>query len=79
MESHDVVRVASGSLVEVELWQAALTEAGVESRVVGDELTAGLGTALPAPIELWVKEEDAARAEEVIQVKLREKEAGDAG
>lgn len=62
MESSDVVRVASGSLVEVELWQAALTDAGVESRVVGDDLSAGLGTALPAPIELWVKQEDLARA-----------------
>lgn len=78
MESHDVVRVASGSLVEVELWQAALTEAGIESRVVGDDLSAGLGTALPAAIELWVKEEDVPRAEGVIRAGMRETKTGDA-
>lgn len=78
MESHDVVRVASGSLVEVELWQAALTEAGVESRVVGDELSAGLGSAIPASIELWVKQEDLVRAEEIIRASMSEKKTGDA-
>lgn len=67
MESHDVVRVATGSLVEVELWQAALSEAGIESRVVGDDLSAGLGTMLSAPIELWVKQEDVAKAEGAIR------------
>ncbi len=78
MESHDVVRVASGSLVEVELWQAALTEAGVESRVVGDDLSAGLGSAMPASIELWVKEEDVARAEAAILATPGGTKTGDA-
>lgn len=67
MQSSDVVRVASGSLIEVEIWQAVLTDAGVESRVVGDDLSAGLGTMLPAPIELWVKQEDVAKAEAAIR------------
>lgn len=67
MDASDVVRVASGSLVEVELWQGALTEAGVTSRVVGTELSAGFGSALPGSIELWVSREDLDKAEAAIR------------
>jgi hypothetical protein len=58
----ELVRVAAADLVTIELYQRALKEAGIESRVVGDELTAGLGTALTGSVELWVWEEDAERA-----------------
>lgn len=61
-ESQDVVRVASGEMVTIELYQQALTEAGVESKVVGDALGSSFGTAIPNSIELWVKEEDAGKA-----------------
>lgn len=67
--SHDednIVKVASGSIVEVELWQQTLTQAGITCKVVGNELSSGLGTALPDAVELWVHESRAAKAQELI-------------
>ena len=61
-ETHDVVRVASGEMVTIEMYQGALTDAGIVSRIVGDALGASFGTAIPNSIELWVREEDTARA-----------------
>jgi hypothetical protein len=58
----DVVKLASGSLVDVELWQATLTEAGISSRVVGTNLATGFGSALPTSIELWVHRGDVEKA-----------------
>lgn len=63
----DVVRVAAGPLVQVEIWQGLLREAGVVSQVVGADLTAGLGTAIPGSVELWVHRSDATRAEAVLK------------
>jgi hypothetical protein len=54
--------VYAGPLIEVETYQQVLSEAGIESKVVGTELTAGLGTALSASIELWVHLGDEERA-----------------
>lgn len=63
----DVVKVADGPLVQVELWQQALAEAGIHAKVVGEQLTAGLGSALPASVELWVHRSDATRAAAAIR------------
>jgi hypothetical protein len=63
----DVVRVFAGTLVEVETYQQVLTAAGIESKVVGTELTAGLGTALQGSIELWVHRADAEKAAAAIK------------
>lgn len=62
----NVVRVFSGPLVLVEMYQGQLKGAGIESRVVGTELSGGLGSALPGATELWVKEEDLSRAQELL-------------
>jgi hypothetical protein len=64
---HDIVKVYAGSVVTAELYQQALTEAGIESKVVGLSLTASIGPALTDSVELWVKSEDAGRAAEVIE------------
>ena len=64
---HDVVRVYAGPVVTVELYQQALKEAGVEGKVVGLDLSAGIGSALPSAVELWVKSEDAERAAAAIK------------
>jgi hypothetical protein len=72
----DVVRAASGSLVQIELYQSGLKDAGIEGRVVGQELDAGLGSALPLSVELWVHRGDAAAAARVIAE--MEAERGDA-
>ena len=65
-DEHDVVKVYSGPMVTVELYQQALTDAGVASNVVGLELTASFGTAIPDSVELWVKREDAVVAKAAI-------------
>jgi hypothetical protein len=61
--ANDIVCLARGSLSQVQAWHDLLRAAGIESRVVGDNLTAGLGTALPGSIELWVHSADAGAAE----------------
>ena len=64
--ANDIVCVARGSWSQVEFWHELLEAAGIESRVVGDNLTAGLGTALPGSVELWVHSADAEAAEAAI-------------
>lgn len=65
-DEHDVVRVYSGPLVLVEVYKGVLEGAGVACRVVGTELTAGIGSALPEAVELWVQRGDLPRAQELI-------------
>ena len=62
----DIVRVATGNLVQLEMWQGRLKEAGIESRVVGDDLSSSIGSILPGSVELWVHERDAPRAQEIL-------------
>ncbi len=59
---NDVVKVYSGSLVTAELYQQALKEDGIESTVVGLELSASFGSAVPNSVELMVKGEDMEKA-----------------
>ncbi|HEV3439991.1 MAG TPA: hypothetical protein VG122_21670 [Gemmata sp.] len=58
-DANDIVCVASGSLIHVETWHELLATAGIESRVVGDNLAGGRGTALPNSVELCVHRVDA--------------------
>ena len=51
-----------------ELYQQALKEAGIESKVVGLDLAASFGTAIPGSVELWVKSEDAEKAAAAIKL-----------
>jgi hypothetical protein len=78
--SDDVVKVASGSLIEMNILEEVLKEAGIPSRVVGDDLTAGLGTATPGTVELWVTSENAKRATKVLaedEIRVEEEEKRD--
>ncbi len=59
---HDVVRVYSGPVVSIELYQQALKEVGIESKVVGLDLSSSFGSAMANSVELWVKGEDADRS-----------------
>lgn len=74
----DIVMVASGTMVQVELWHAALADAGIDAKVVGEDLTAGLGTAIPASVELWVHQGDFDRATAILQQEEAEKESAQA-
>ncbi len=71
-DEHDVVKLYAGPVVTVELYQQALTEAGIASNVVGLNLSAGFGSALPDSVELWVKSEDAEKAKATIELYERE-------
>ncbi|OWK47113.1 DUF2007 domain-containing protein [Fimbriiglobus ruber] len=70
----DVVMVAAGTLIQVQLWQQALKEAGIDSRVVGGELTGGIGTAFPDSVELWAHRSDAEKATAAVSRMEKEKE-----
>lgn len=56
--SNDIVCLTSGSLVSVQGSHGLLRAAGIESRVVGDDLTAGLGAVIPGSVELWIRSAD---------------------
>ncbi len=64
--SDDVVKAATGTLVEMNELAGRMQDAGIHCRIVGDDLTAGLGTAIPGSVELWVMTHDAERAAKVI-------------
>jgi hypothetical protein len=67
--SHDpqeLVKIFAGPLVEVELRHDALSDAGIESKVVGTNLTASFGSALTDSIELWIHRGDLAKAEDLL-------------
>jgi hypothetical protein len=66
-DPNDVVRVAAGPMVQVEIWQGLLREAGIVSQVVGDALITMVGTSIPGSIELWVHRSDEARALAVLK------------
>jgi hypothetical protein len=72
-DQNDVVRAYAGPLVLVEMYQAALKEAGIDSRVVGTELAGSFGSALPESVELWVHRLDLPNAEAVIERESRAK------
>ena len=77
-DADEVVRVAAGSVVQIELYQQALKDAGVTSgRVVGTDLAGSFGSALTGSVELWVAQADAAKAAAAIE-RLEADRAGNA-
>jgi hypothetical protein len=63
----EVVKVAYGELVDIGMYQQALSEAGIESKVVGEQLDASFGSALMGSMELYVHESEAERALAIIR------------
>lgn len=73
--NHDeIVRVASGTLVQIEMWQQRLREAGLQSKVVGENLSQSFGTALTGSVELWVHQNDEEKARAAIKLAEEERE-----
>jgi hypothetical protein len=66
-EHEDVVKAATGSLVEMNLLKDELEEAGVFVRLVGDDLATGLGSALSGSVELWVRAADAGKVTAILE------------
>jgi phosphotransferase system HPr-like phosphotransfer protein len=56
------VKVYTGDMVTAELYQQALKDAGIDSKVMGLSLSASFGTAIPGSVELLVKGEDEEKA-----------------
>ena len=61
-DPNDVVKVAAGGHVQIELYRQGLADEGIDARVLGESLEASFGTALQGSVELWVHQSDAARA-----------------
>jgi hypothetical protein len=67
MHPDDIVRLATASNpAEATLWQQALEEEGIQSRVVGDYLEAGIGDVPGIRPEVWVHRDDAERARRIL-------------
>jgi hypothetical protein len=64
----DIVRLATApNPTLAHIWEQALRDEGIPSRVVGDYLDAGLGDIPGLKAEVWVHRDDLARAEEVLR------------
>ena len=66
-DPNDVVRLAAGEMMRMEMYKNRLADEGIEARVLGESLEASFGSAIANSIELWVHRSDAARAATVIQ------------
>jgi hypothetical protein len=65
----DVVRLASAAnAVEAHIWEQALTEQGIECKVVGDYLDSGIGDLPGISPEVWVHRDELARAESILRM-----------
>jgi hypothetical protein len=72
MHPDDIVRLATaGNPQEAYLWQQALEEEGIQARVVGDMLDAGLGDVGGIRPEVWVHRNDADRARALLDEHVR--------
>jgi hypothetical protein len=67
-ESDDIVRlVTATNPAQAHIWEQALRDAGIQCRVVGDYLDAGVGDIPGVRAEVWVHRDDVARAEAVLK------------
>jgi hypothetical protein len=63
MQDNDIVRLATApNPAQAHLWQQALEEEGINSKVVGDFLDAGFGDVPGVRAEIWVHRNDLERA-----------------
>jgi hypothetical protein len=78
-----IVRLATArNPFEAHAWERALREHGIEVKVVGDYLDAGIGDISGFLPEIWIHRDDLARAEKVLkelEERQSEAEPGDDG
>ena len=78
----DLVAVATAiNPAQAHIYQQALEAAGIRCKVVGEFLDAGIGDIPGVEAEVWVRQKDLARAEEILrqgQELSREEEGDDA-
>jgi hypothetical protein len=64
----DVVRLTTApNAADAHIWEQALKNAGIDCRVVGDFLDAGVGDIPGMLPEIWVHHADLARAQAVLE------------
>jgi hypothetical protein len=64
----DIVRLAHAlNPAEAHIWEQALREEGIRCKVVGDFLDAAIGDIPGAQAEIWVHQDDLARAQQILQ------------
>ena len=67
-DPHDLVRLVTAPNPPIaHIWQQALADEGIQSKIVGDYLDAGIGDIPGLTAELWVHREDVAAAEAVLR------------
>jgi hypothetical protein len=62
IQLNDLVKVADGDVVRLEMYAQGLKDAGIDAQIVGEQLGASFGTAIPGSIQLWVRHADADKA-----------------
>ena len=67
MSENEIVRIAAGTATDVEIMKNVLDAEGIPCQVVGGTLDAGLGTAIPNSVELWVTKQVEAKAVQALQ------------
>ena len=72
----EVVKVYAGPFVAAEAYQLALTDAGIENKIVGGALLSSFGSAIPNSTEIWVHQKDAEKALAVIKRYEEERRGG---
>jgi hypothetical protein len=67
--SDDVVRaITTPNYAQAHIWEQALRDEGIRCQVVGDYLAAGGFGGVPGvPAEIWVHQDDLARAKEILE------------
>jgi hypothetical protein len=64
----DIVRLATAmNPVQAHIWEQALQAEGIQCKVVGDFLDAGIGDIAGFRAEVWVHRNDLARAEAILK------------
>lgn len=66
-DPNDVVKIAAGNMVAMELYKQELVEEGIDAKVLGESLEASFGTAIPTSVEIWVHRSDVPRALAIIR------------
>lgn len=82
-DPNEVVRlVTAPNPAQAHIWEQALRDNGIECKVVGDYMDAGIGDIPGMRAELWIHRDDLAAAEEILrrsQVASPDDESGPAG
>jgi hypothetical protein len=72
-DPNDVVRLAEASNpVQAHIWEQALSDEGIECKVVGDYLAAGLGDIPGMLPEIWVHRQDLEKAQAILEHHIKD-------